>query len=45
MIKSGLEVNDCIVFEGVQQVRDGEKIEFEHMAPEEILSHLKHTAE
>ncbi len=45
VLSNGLEVNDCIVFEGVQQVRDGEKIEYEHLAPEEILNHLKHTAE
>lgn len=45
VLKGGLDVNDCIVFEGIQQVRDGETIEYEHLAAEEILGHLKFRAE
>ncbi len=45
VLKSGLTREDCIVFEGVQQVHDGEKIEFEHRTPDDILSHLKYRAE
>jgi membrane fusion protein (multidrug efflux system) len=32
-IKSGLDVNDRIVLEGVRQVRDGEKVEYEFRKP------------
>jgi membrane fusion protein (multidrug efflux system) len=33
VIKKGLDVNDRIVLEGVQQVRDGEKVEYEFRKP------------
>jgi membrane fusion protein (multidrug efflux system) len=45
LIKEGLDVNDKIVLEGVRQVRDGEEVEFEFLAPEEVLGHLKYHAE
>lgn len=45
VIKSGLDVNDKIVLEGVRQVRDGEKVEYEIRKPEEALSNLKNHAE
>lgn len=45
IIKSGLTVNDKIVLEGIRQVRDGEKVEYEERQPEEIAKHLKYHAE
>ncbi|WP_459557596.1 efflux RND transporter periplasmic adaptor subunit [Lacunimicrobium album] len=45
VIKSGVEPNDKIILEGIRQVRDGQKVEFEYLAPEEVLSHLKYKAE
>lgn len=45
VIKSGLEVNDKIVLDGVRQVRDGEKVECEFCKPEEALANQKHHAE
>ena len=45
VIKDGLGVDDKIVLEGVRQVRDGEEVEFDFLAPEEALGHLKYHAE
>lgn len=45
VIKSGLEVNDKLVLEGVQQVRDGEKVEYAFRPPEEALANQKNHAE
>lgn len=45
VINSGIGVNDKIIYEGVRQVRDGEKVEFEFRPPEEILGHQKNHAE
>ncbi len=45
LIKSGLEVNDKIILEGIRQVRDGEKVVYDFRAPEEVLSNLKLHAE
>ena len=45
VIKSGLDVNDKIVLEGVRQVRDGEKVEYEFRKPEEVLKNQKFHAE
>ncbi len=45
VIKSGVDVNDKIILEGVRQVRDGEKVEYEYRAPEEVLANLKFHAE
>lgn len=45
VIKDGLDVNDKIILEGVGQVRDGEKVDYEFRAPEEVLDHLKYKAE
>jgi len=45
LIKSGIKVTDKIVFEGVLQVRDGDRVEYELLPAKEILSHLKHHAE
>jgi membrane fusion protein (multidrug efflux system) len=45
VIKTGLDVNDKIILEGVQQVRDGDKVEYEFTKPEEALATQKHHAE
>ncbi|HEY7328341.1 MAG TPA: efflux RND transporter periplasmic adaptor subunit [Gemmataceae bacterium] len=46
VIKSGLEVKDKIVLEGVRQVKDGGKVEeFEFRKPEDALAHQKSHAE
>lgn len=45
VIESGLEVNDKIVLDGVRQVRDGEKVEYEIRKPEEALANQKNHAE
>ncbi|WP_339673004.1 efflux RND transporter periplasmic adaptor subunit [uncultured Gimesia sp.] len=45
LIKTGLDVNDKIVLEGIQQVRDGEQVEYEYLAPERALENLKSPAE
>lgn len=45
VIKEGLDVNDKIILEGIRQVRDGEKVEFEFVPPEEALTQLKYKAE
>ncbi len=46
VIKSGLDVNDKFVLEGVRQVHDGDKVEdFEFRKPEEALAHQKYHAE
>ena len=45
VIKSGLDVNDRIVLEGVRQVHDGEKVEYEYRKPEEALTNQKNHAE
>lgn len=45
VVKSGLDPNDRIVFEGVRQVREGEKVEYEFRKPEEALENQKNHAE
>jgi len=45
VIKKGLDVNDKIVLEGVREVRDGEKVEYEFRKPEEALANQKNHAE
>ena len=45
LIKNGLEAGDKIILEGLRQVRDGEKVEYEFMPPEEVLGNLKYHAE
>jgi membrane fusion protein, multidrug efflux system len=44
-IESGLEVGDKIVFEGVREVEEGGKVEYEFRKPEEILKNQKFHAE
>ncbi|MBA2116836.1 efflux RND transporter periplasmic adaptor subunit [Bremerella alba] len=45
VIKKGLEEEDKIILEGIRQVRDGDHIEYEFRAPEEVLDDLKYHAE
>ena len=45
VVKKGLSVDDRIVFEGIRQVRDGDKVEYEFRPPEEILANQKNHAE
>jgi len=43
--KIGLNVGERIVLEGVRQVHDGEKIEYEFRKPEDVLANQKYHAE
>ncbi len=45
VIKSGLTKDEKILLEGVQKVKDGDKITFEYQKPEDVLAHLKLKAE
>ena len=45
VIQDGIDVNDRIVLEGIRQVRDGDKVECEDRAPEEVVAQLKFHAE
>lgn len=45
VIESGLDVNDKIILEGIRQVKDGDKVEYEFRAAEEVLGKLKYHAE
>ena len=45
VIEKGLGTHDKIVLEGIRQVRDGEKVEYEDRKPEEVAAHLKYHAE
>ncbi|MFV0445636.1 MAG: efflux RND transporter periplasmic adaptor subunit [Planctomycetaceae bacterium] len=45
VIKEGLAASDKLILEGIRQVRDGDKVEYEFQSPEEVLAHLKHHAE
>ena len=43
--KGILDVNDRIVLEGIRQVRDGEKVEYEFLPPEQVMANQKNHAE
>jgi membrane fusion protein (multidrug efflux system) len=45
VIKRGVAVDDRIVYEGIRQVEDGQKVEGEFRPPERILGHQKYHAE
>jgi membrane fusion protein (multidrug efflux system) len=45
VIKKGIGVDDRIVYEGVRQVHDGEKVEYEFRPPEQVIAHQKFHAE
>jgi len=45
VVQSGIDVKDKIILDGVRQVRDGDKVEYEFRQPEEALAHQKYHAE
>jgi membrane fusion protein (multidrug efflux system) len=45
VLKSGVGVDDTIVLEGIRQVRDGDKVEYEDRKPEQVAANLKYHAE
>jgi membrane fusion protein, multidrug efflux system len=45
VLKKGLTVNDKIVLEGVREIKDGKKVEYEFRSPEEALANQKNHAE
>jgi len=45
IVKSGILADDKILLEGVQQVKDDDKIKFDYQKPEDVLAHLKLKAE
>jgi membrane fusion protein, multidrug efflux system len=45
VIKQGLKVNDRIVLEGVRQVREGEKVDYEFRSSTEAMANQKNHAE
>src|SRR6478735_5333621 len=45
VVESGLSDGDRILLEGVQKVKDDDKITYEFLAPQEVISHLRLKAE
>ena len=45
VVASGITENDKIILEGVQKVKDDEKIKFEYIAPQQVINHLRLKAE
>jgi membrane fusion protein (multidrug efflux system) len=45
VIKSGLNVDDRMVLEGMRQIHDGEKVKYEFRKPELVMVNLKNKAE
>jgi membrane fusion protein (multidrug efflux system) len=45
VIKDGLSVDDKIVLEGIRQVRDGDKVEYEDREVEKVVADMKYHAE
>jgi membrane fusion protein (multidrug efflux system) len=45
LVKGDLSPADKIVLEGVLQVSDGKKVEYEYKSPKEVYGHLKYRAE
>ncbi|WP_345952000.1 MULTISPECIES: efflux RND transporter periplasmic adaptor subunit [unclassified Mucilaginibacter] len=45
VVASGLSVSDKILLEGVQKVKDDDKIKCEFVSPNEVISHLRLKAE
>ncbi len=41
VIKKGLDANDKVVLDGLRQVREGEKVEYEFRKPEDVLANPK----
>lgn len=45
VVESGLSADDKILLEGVQKVKDDDKIAIEYQKPEEVIAHLRLKAE
>ena len=45
VVKSGITENEKILLEGVQKVKDDERIAFEYHKPETVIAHLRLKAE
>jgi len=45
VLKSGLGVDEKIVLEGIRQIRDGDKVEYEDRHAEQVAANLKYHAE
>ncbi|RYZ25220.1 MAG: efflux RND transporter periplasmic adaptor subunit, partial [Sphingobacteriales bacterium] len=45
VMEGGLKEGDKILLEGVQKVKDDDKIKYEYLKPEEVISHLRLKAE
>jgi membrane fusion protein (multidrug efflux system) len=45
VIEKGLKASDQVMLEGIRQVRDGDKVEYQYITPEKALEHLKFHAE
>ncbi|MFD1602606.1 efflux RND transporter periplasmic adaptor subunit [Flavobacterium artemisiae] len=45
VIRTGLTENDKILLEGVQKVKENDKIKFDYESPKEVLNHLRLKAE
>ncbi|MBA4275232.1 efflux RND transporter periplasmic adaptor subunit [Flavobacterium sp.] len=45
VVKSGVTANDKILFEGVQKVKENDKINFEYLAPQKVIQNLRLKAE
>jgi len=45
VVSSGLTENDKILLEGVQKVKDNDKIKFEFLAPQKVINNLRVKAE
>lgn len=45
LIEDGLAENEKIILEGIRQVRDGDKVEYEFHEPANVLANLKYHAE
>jgi membrane fusion protein (multidrug efflux system) len=45
VIESGISQGDRILLEGIQKVKDDDKISYEYLAPQEVISHLRLKAE
>jgi membrane fusion protein (multidrug efflux system) len=45
VVTSGLSESDRILFDGVQKVKDDDKITYEYLKPQEVIYHLRLKAE
>lgn len=45
VVKTGLTENDKILLEGVQKVKENDKIKYEFLAPQTVINHLRVKAE